>query len=441
MTDDYDKNNSNMFAIECKKFGVFFSGGKVFGLLPAALLLVTWLPLPPVFAQALPAVPKPSGNYSVGTMEFSLTDNSRPETLTDDANDKRELYLRVWYPAARNFSGAAAKPLPIFGKQTKQIAQALAAGFRLPPGALDFLALVSSNSYENAPLAASKTKFPVVVFSHGYYRGFAAQNAIQMEELASHGYVVFGIGHTYETILNVFPDGRAVPAGKLLLFLPDPKTDEAVKKYAAARNPEERAAYAGQIVLANPTNKHLRVWTADVRFVLDEIERMNAGATKSIFAKKLNAKRIGLMGMSFGGAAAGQVCVEDKRCRAGINLDGAQFGDVYASVLKRPFMFMASEGQDAGINREIYEAAARADAYFLTVKGANHRNFSNLNLLSGIDRENRILGKIPAERMEKIMSGYVLAFFDKYLKNINSPKLKNGASAFSEVTFSAKTVK
>lgn len=419
----------------CTKVEDFFSKGKGFYFLLVALSLVN---SSNIFAQSLPIVPKPSGIYSVGTKEFSLTDNSRPETLTDDANDKRELYIRIWYPA-RNVSGDA-KPLPIFGKQTREIAEALAAGFGLPRDTLNFLNLVSSNSYENAPLAASKEKFPVIVFSHGYYRGFAAQNAIQMEELASHGYVVFAIGHTYETIINVFPDGRAVPAGKLLLFLPNPKADQAAKKYRAAQNMEEKAVYARQIVLASPTIEHLRVWTADVRFVLDEVERMNAGKTKSIFAKKLDAKKIGLMGMSFGGAAAGQVCVEDKRCRAGINLDGAQFGDVYASGLKRPFMFMASEGQDAGINRDIYEAA-RTDAYFLTVKGAAHRNFSNLNLLSGIDRENAILGKIPGERMENIMSSYVLAFFNKYLKNIDSPKLKNGPSEFPEVSFIGKAAK
>lgn len=360
--------------IRYKKFGEFLRS-ESYGLLSVALLLLT---SSTVFAQSLPVVPKPSGNYRVGTTEFSLTDDSRPETLTDEASDKREIYIRVWYPA-QNVSGDV-QSTPIFGKQTKEIARALAAGFNLPPGTLDFLALVASNSNENAPLAASKKKFPVIVFSHGYYRGFATQNAIQLQELASHGYVVFAVGHTYETIINIFPDGRAVPAGKILLFQPDPKADELMKKYRAAQTAEEKSLYAGQIVLSAPVMERLRVWTTDVRFVLDEIERMNAGKTKSIFAKQLDTKKIGLMGMSFGGAAAGQVCVEDKRCRAGISLDGAQYGDVYQSGLKRPFMFMASEGQDTGINRDIYEAA-QTDAYFLTVKGAKHRNFSNLNLL------------------------------------------------------------
>lgn len=103
------------------------------------------------FAQTLPVAPKPTGSYSVGTQEFSLIDNSRPETLTDDVNDKRELYIRVWYPAQS--IPVSAKPQPIFGRQTKEIAEALTTSLRLPKGALNFLALVSSHSYPDAPLS------------------------------------------------------------------------------------------------------------------------------------------------------------------------------------------------------------------------------------------------------------------------------------------------
>ena len=428
----YDIENS-ILASMYKNFVKIILSVKRSGLMFVALLLVI---SSTAFAQTLPVVPKPTGNYNVGTQEFSLIDNSRPETLTDDADDKRELYVRVWYPA-QNVS-ADAKPQPIFSKQTKEIAEAIAASLRLPKAALSFLALVSSHSYADAPLAAAaKDKFPVIVFSHGYYQGFAAQNAVQMEELASHGYVVFGIGHTYETILNVFPDGRAVSAGKPLLFQPDSKRDELTKNYQESKTAAEKDAYAKQIVLLSPATERLRVWTADVRFVIDEIERMNVGKTKSIFAGKLDVKKIGVMGMSFGGATTGQVCLEDKRCRAGINMDGMQHGDVYASGLKRPFMFMNNETQDAGINRDIYEAA-KSDAYFLTVKGAKHLNFSNFNLFSALDRNNQILGKISGDRMEKIMSSYILAFFDKYLKNIDSPMLEKSSSDFAEVVFSAK---
>ena len=52
-----------------------------------------------------------------------------------------------------------------------------------------------------------ETRYPTILFSHGW-NGFAAQNSAQMVELASHGYVVLGIQHTYGAIVTVFPDGR-----------------------------------------------------------------------------------------------------------------------------------------------------------------------------------------------------------------------------------------
>ena len=44
-----------------------------------------------------------------------------------------------------------------------------------------------------------------VHFSHGW-NGFAAQNSAQMVELASHGYVVAALQHTYGAMVTVFPD-------------------------------------------------------------------------------------------------------------------------------------------------------------------------------------------------------------------------------------------
>ena len=65
------------------------------------------------------------------------------------------------------------------------------------------------------------------------------------------------------------------------------------------------------------------IWTADVRFVLDELERMSEAG---FLDGRLDARRAGILGHSFGGATAGQVCLEDPRCLAGCNLDGLQVG-------------------------------------------------------------------------------------------------------------------
>jgi hypothetical protein len=47
------------------------------------------------------------------------------------------------------------------------------------------------------------------MFSHGY-GGVIMQNTVLMEELASHGYVVFSIAHPYEAVVTAFPNGDVI---------------------------------------------------------------------------------------------------------------------------------------------------------------------------------------------------------------------------------------
>lgn len=308
---------------------------------------------------------------------------------------------------------------------------------RLPKGALDDLARAPSHTYADAPLAKSRSLYPVLVFSHGYIPGLMSQNTAQMEELASHGYVVVSIGHTYETMVNIFPDGRVVPFSqtRLAAFAQGAgKTRELNATYRVATDPAEKDATLRRIVAEwTVLDESLRVWTADTRFVLDEMERMNAGTRPSIFAGQLDVKRVGVFGMSFGGATAGQVCAVDPRCGAGINLDGMQYGELIDHPMERPFMFMNSE--DAGnINRLFFERAKNA-AYYVTVKGSKHFNYSDFSLLSPEYKKAGLLGPIEGERMERIISDYVLAFFDTHLKGKDAGLLKKPPAHYPEVEF------
>ncbi len=398
----------------------------------SALLTVTT-----ATAQWTVKLPQPTGPYQIGTTSFALVDHTRPEAFTNDPKDHRELLIRAWYPAQ---PAAGAKPEPFWGKNTKEIGALLAQYMRLPKTAFDELALVQSHAYTDAALTKSKSSYPVLVFSHGYIPGFLAQNTAQMEELASHGYVVFSIGHAYETVANIFPDGRVVPfsQARLMAFGQGAgKANALVTKYNAATDPAEKDSLIRQIAAAWPVlHESLRIWAADVRFVLDEVEKMNSGKRQSIFARKLDLKRIGIFGMSFGGATAGQVCVVDKRCRAGINLDGLQSGDLIDRPMERPFMFMQSEAA-GNINRLFFERA-KNDAYYVVVKGTKHFNYSDFSLFSPDYQKAGILGSIDGTRMESVMNAYVLAFFNKYLKGKDTPLLKEPSANYPEVEFSLR---
>jgi predicted dienelactone hydrolase len=404
-------------------------------LLSTAMLLVLLSPATAT-TQWTVKLPQPTGPYQSGTTSFALIDETRLEAFTEDPKDHRELLVRVWYPAQ---PVAGARPEPFWGKDTKEIASLLAQSMRLPKTTFDDLALVQSHAYTDAPLAKSKSSYPVLVFSHGYIPGFLSQNTAQMEELASHGYVVFSIGHSYENVANIFPDGRVVPFSqtRFMTFAQGAgKANALVTKYAAATVPTEKDALIKQIVADWPVlDESLRIWAADVRFVMDEVERMNSGKRESIFSSKLDLKRTGIFGMSFGGATAGQVCAVDKRCRAGINLDGLQSGQLIEQPMERPFMFMQSESA-GNINRLFYERA-KNDAYYVVVKGTRHFNYSDFSLFSPDYQKAGILGSIDGARMERITSDYVLAFFDKYLRGKDSPLLKGPAAEYPEVEFNS----
>jgi hypothetical protein len=68
---------------------------------------------------------------------------------------------------------------------------------------------ISSHAIDHAPIASSRTPFPVVTFSHGLgSSGF--QYTVLIEYLVSHGYVVASIEHTYTAKAIWFPDGRVI---------------------------------------------------------------------------------------------------------------------------------------------------------------------------------------------------------------------------------------
>lgn len=388
-------------------------------------------------AQHTVRLPQPTGPYAIGTTRFALVDATRPETFTDDPADRRALYIRVWYPAQP--ASAGARPEAFWGKETPEIAARLAEAFRLPKGAFDDLARVESHAYTDAAIAKSRTSFPTLVFSHGFAQGVAAQNTAQMEELASHGYVIFSIGHPYETLINVYPDGRVVTLNQAhtAQFMQEQgKSGPLYAKLVAAGELTAKEAIFRELVKQSPLlTESLNIWTKDTQFLLDEIEKMNAGKSAGLFTGQLDLKRLGVFGMSFGGTTAGQVCVVDARCKAGINIDGTQFGDMLDRPIDKPFMFMHSDN-GRGINHLFYERARRA-AYLVTVKGASHLNYSDLSLFSPDYKKAGLLGPIDGPRMVRITSAYVLAFFDKYLKGKDAPLLKGPAADYPEVEFNA----
>lgn len=152
----------------------------------------------------LGALPPPSGPLGVGRVTVVWTDQSRIEPLAPN-HESRELMVNIWYPAD-SAAGAVAEYLDAVAFE-----RALGvAGFRKQfGGAYDVIksGVVRTHALVGAPRSRSAKRSPVLIFSPG--GGMVREvYAAQLEDLASHGYIVAAISHTYDAMVTVFPDGR-----------------------------------------------------------------------------------------------------------------------------------------------------------------------------------------------------------------------------------------
>ncbi len=413
-------------------------GRRVIGIILSAfgVLCLFISALPPVLFPVF-RLPKPSGPYKVGTTVFQFLDRSRLETLTDDPNDHREFMARVWYPAEPPLK---ASPVP-YRKYSPPIGSILQQGTasfgKQPPDFIfSHLDLLKSNSYLDAPVANTPSAYPVICFSTGFLSDLD-ENQIYFEELSSHGYVVISLNQPFESQSVVQPGGRIVPFSQAHAQEFQRTTEETTplwKEFWESKNLEERATIAKQILEKGTfLDKIIRIRSEDYRFLATELNRLNSGERKSLLAGRLDISKLGIFGYSGGGAVAGQLCAVDSRFKAGINLDGFQFGDVIRGKVEQPFMLMYSEGF-AGSNDSMIQNFRNA-TYEVTIKGTRHMDYSDNPLIFPLSKRIGMSGPISSRRMLRITNDYILSFFDKYLKGKDAALLDGPPLQYPEVIF------
>ena len=148
----------------------------------------------PLYLLPVFDIPKPTGSNFVGVRTFELTDSARLGVLDAASDQPRRILVRAWYPSGQ----AGESPMPYTTKAEQKVTFAgLAMQIGMPSFFFSHLPLVNTNGYENAPVIASDSPLPVVIFGHGY-GSYLAQNTVLLEELASHGYLVISISHPYD---------------------------------------------------------------------------------------------------------------------------------------------------------------------------------------------------------------------------------------------------
>jgi hypothetical protein len=281
-----------------------------------------------------------------------------------------------------------------------------------------------------------------LIFNHGSI-GLPTLNSVLMEELASNGFIIFSIGHSDYIPFFVKPDGTIKafdPTSEALQSKmrenDDPEVRSTAYQLMRSRDSHEQKLLLRRFLEKNPQNqKSLFRWAEDISFTMNELERLNTG--NGFFSGRLDLDRIGVFGVSFGGAASTQVCVHEKRCKAAISMDCPQFGDFLDNDVSQPIMFMSSE-QYKGMN-DIFLQSKDNPLYMVMIKNTTHQNFSDVSIWGELFRM-QMLGKIDGERCLQIQSGYIHAFFEKYLKGIDSKLLSGLSPEYPEVDIKLKNI-
>jgi predicted dienelactone hydrolase len=421
------------------------------GALPLALSLLASAFL----AHQLPvlSLPEPNGPYAVGTFDYSITDDSRRERYSPERN--RELYVEVWYPADETTAGA----FPV-----RTLFHELYAGSYTRQSLLfGYFKHVPTHSHVQAPVARpADGPFPVLLFNHALDFGFTSQNQSLMEHLASHGYVVLSIAHPYQAAkVNLGNAGTVTRASELPADISFAREElyqgiastvyemsasmaevSAIKtalsplaeQYVAlaedrkeaflskAVDTEELRAYRHVISEAMledyflydyvAENASVSYWVEDDQFVVDTLGEVQAPVAG--FTEILDAGRLGVIGMSYGGAAAGEFCKVDSRCDAGVNLDGTQFGRHWNQPVLAPFLMFYHEEHQGG-NDYAYLPPAH-DFWDYGVRGALHTDFTDFVYAWPFLKAIGFSGSIDGARMIQITNAVQLSFFDHYLK-------------------------
>jgi predicted dienelactone hydrolase len=364
--------------------------------------------------------PRPSGPYRIGTVTYHWIDTARAETFTDDQTDHRELMVQIWYPA-EPVSGARRG---LYLSHPREVGTALAEVLLgLPPFVFGHLKYIRTNAVPDAPVSTAQSRYPVILFSHGR-GGVRVQNTFQVEELVSHGYVVVGIDHTYATVATVFPDGRVVSI--------DPRMRD-----------------------AEFLKTKLEVLANDARFVLDQLEMLNADDPGGMFRERLDLNHVGIFGHSLGGFVAAEACRLDARFKAGIALDVGAPQEAVENGLSQPFMFITRdtatmeqelasldpEERQALVDEQMDSIQAVFDEpgkerYLVKIHGLFHYNATDLPLWSPLTPVIGMAGPIDISRAHRIINAYTLAFFDRHLGGQPAPLLDSPSPDYPEVEFS-----
>jgi predicted esterase len=264
------------------------------------------------------------------------------------------------------------------------------------------------------PHDEQQKQYPLILFSHGLgdtYNGMTYTYLCRT--IASCGYVVASVSHTYGCKAIQFPDGRI-----------------------ADYNFYNRAMHYGHG--GNLFDQEVEIWVDDMICALNECQKLNTSENEYLY-NKIDMSRVGMIGHSLGGSTAIQMCRRDSRVAAAINLDGPLYGTDAMKPFSKPMLFIFGSSvlpsQITALGKvpmhyafnwrscfnmlwlpslDTFIALLSSDVHKIVIEGIVHDTFTDYAFTPDPEIQQWLIDGAVAHCA---IVGYVCEFLDRYLKS------------------------
>ena len=358
-------------------------------------ILGAWFLISAFIPWAVPVftMPAPEGDFSIGSETFHWVDSSRLEWFTDENdNDVREIMVQAWYPSENSDSIGTNSYMDFMNLRSKTLASA----GKIPAFLPSHLNMISTNTRNDVACSKKLEKYPVLIFSHGI-TGSRHLHQILFEHLASKGYIVFALDHSFDANLTIFPDGKIA---------------------------DYRSEITGHPDSVLIREKQINTRAFDVGFIIDQIREIETGMIDSKLSGRLDLDRVALGGHSYGGATAILASHNHEIVKACVVLDGwiSPIPDkVISEGINVPFLFMGRPSWHDSDYPGNYERLADLithssnEKYDLRINQTLHLDYTDIPLMSPLVKHVMDVGNLKPSTALSLINDLVLGFLEVHL--------------------------
>jgi pimeloyl-ACP methyl ester carboxylesterase len=267
--------------------------------------------------------------------------------------------------------------------------------------------------------SSSSVDSPILLFSPGY-GGVVSGYASILNTVASSGYTVVAIDHTFEAAAVIFLDGYVA--------------------YPSNTTNAYDSTTSGQNILQ-------AVRIADAVSVLNAIGNGTLpGLSHHAGSRNTSSSlRTAMFGHSFGGSTAVNVALVDARVIAAANIDGPYYPPVSNGTMSKP-VFMVQSSTLSPTESDwptFYKSNLRGWKSWVRPDGTEHYSFTDLPQLAdllglrGTVFPEKLIGTVDGQRLQEIMWRYMVQFFGLVLDHTPADLLGASSAEFPDVKFVA----